>query len=80
MLDRFTGRAGFDVQPGEDLEIGGPEGRTFVGTSERGPFFVHLTIVGTTQASSLTVEIETSGSTRAHQRVVDTVMGSLEWR
>ncbi len=80
VLDRFTGRAGFDVRPGEDLEIGGLEGRTFVGTSERGPFFVYLTIVGTTQASSLTVEIETSGSTRAHQRVVDSVMASLEWR
>lgn len=80
VLARFDDREGFDVRPGEDLEIGGVEGRTFVGTSERGPFFLYLAIVGTTQASKVTVEIETSGSTKAHQRVVDTVLASLEWR
>lgn len=68
------------VRPGDDLEVAGVEGRTFVGTSQRGPSFVYLTILGTTQASEVTVEIETSGSAKAQQRVVDSVLASLEWR
>ncbi|ANH36800.1 hypothetical protein I601_0347 [Nocardioides dokdonensis FR1436] len=79
-LEAFRDRQGFDVGPGEDLEVGGVEGRTFVGTSERGPYFVFLAIVGTTEASTVEVEVETSGSVKAHQRAVDSVLASLEWR
>lgn len=79
-VKEFRGREGVSMKRGEDLEIAGVEGRTFVGTSVRGPYFAYLGIVGTTEASSVQVRIETAGSTRAHERVVDTVMASFEWR